>query len=94
MRVEALTVEKHYSLPEVKEMQNGVLYVSYMYHVAIHLCACGCRSETVTPFNKEHYSWELTESSEGTVTLYPSIGNFNVMCQSHYWVRDGKIVWI
>jgi hypothetical protein len=25
--------------------------------------------------------------------LFPSIGNWNLECKSHYWIRSGRVVW-
>ena len=88
MRTETLTVEYVEQMPE--KLREGVLYVSQRFEVAIHLCACGCGFETVTPFNHEA-GWEL--SFNGGPTLHPSIGNQKFPCGSHYWVKAGRIVW-
>lgn len=93
MRASELRVERWNFVPERKDMAEGVLYISDVYRLAIHLCACGCKSETVTPICGEHYSWKLTENGYGIVTLSPSIGNFSMRCRSHYWIRDNKIIW-
>ena len=37
--------------------------------------------------------WALTKTRGGVVSLDPSIGSFNLPCQSHYWIRAGNIVW-
>lgn len=77
-------------MPERELMEDGILYVSKKFELAIHTCACGCRTETVTPIDK-HFGWKYTESPAGP-TLHPSIGNQNLPCKSHYWVQDGKVV--
>lgn len=77
-----------------EELQDGVLYVSRKYEIAIHLCACGCKTQTVTPIATVAgvSGWSLTEGPNGP-TLRPSIGNQQFPCKSHYWVTDGAIVW-
>ena len=77
-------------IPEV--IEQGVLYVSEVYHVAIHLCACGCGEHTVTPFNCLQ-GWTYKREEGDLVTLDPSIGNFQMPCRSHYWVRCNEVVW-
>lgn len=72
------------------ELQEGILYVSLPYSTVIHLCACGCRREVVTPLAP--FQWKLTYDGE-TISLFPSIGNWNFPCRSHYWLKEGKIVW-
>lgn len=71
-------------------LQDGVLYVSRRFQLAIHLCACGCKEQTVTPLDDGTSGWKLTEEENG-VTLRPSIGNQNFKCGSHYWVTNGEI---
>lgn len=70
-------------------MEHGKLYVSRRYRCAIHLCACGCGIETVTPLNAET-GWTLTVDG----TLHPSVGNNQLPCRSHYWITEGRIVWL
>ena len=77
-------------MPEVADMEPGVLYVSKAYQVAIHLCACGCGAETVTPLHGS--GWTLTGDARPTLT--PSIGNWQFPCRSHYYVTDGRIEWL
>lgn len=69
-----------------KDLEEGVLYISKQYNTAIHLCACGCKTQTVTPFNRPD-GWVLTESN-GLVTLTPSIGNFSGQnpYHAHYFI--------
>jgi hypothetical protein len=66
-------------------IEQGKLYISQKFGVAIHLCACGCGGEVVTPLRGPH-SWTL--SADGT--LWPSIGN--QPCRSHYWVTEFRVV--
>ena len=71
-------------------LEQGVIYVSRKFETAIHLCACGCGIQTVTPFRDNGWGWVLTEGLNG-VTLRPSIGNQNFPCRSHYWITDGEV---
>lgn len=72
------------------ELEEGVLYVCLDCDVVVHKCACGCGEKVVLPLSHEH--WKL--SYDGEVTLSPSIGNYQYDCKSHYFIRDGKIVWV
>jgi hypothetical protein len=75
------------------ELEQGKLYISEKYGVAIHLCACGwCNQQTVTPIHNPYTGWSMT-NIDGKVTLSPSIGNFQMPCNSHYFVRENKVVW-
>lgn len=89
-RLNELKIQYVEVMPDKKEA--GILYISKTYQIAIHLCACGCGLETVTPFNKPH-GWQLTEQ-DGKVTLSPSIGNQNFPCKSHYFIRDNMVKWV
>lgn len=73
-----------------KDLKPGVLYVSEEFGAAAHLCACGCGSKIRTPLSPTE--WAL-EGTRGGPTLYPSVGNWQQACQSHYWIYRGKIRW-
>lgn len=73
-------------IPE--KVEEGVLYVSIEYCTAIHKCGCGCGNEVVTPLSPKN--WKLIFNGN-TVTLHPSIGNWNFECQSHYWIKNNRI---
>lgn len=69
-------------------IEEGVLYISIEYCTTIHKCICGCGNEVVTPLSPT--DWKLTFNGK-TISLYPSIGNWNFDCQSHYWIKNNKI---
>lgn len=71
-------------------IQEGILYVSMQYGTAAHLCCCGCGNKVITPFAPT--DWKLTFDGV-SVSISPSIGNWNFKCQSHYWIRHNKIEW-
>ena len=72
------------------QLTEGIIYVSYEYNTAIHLCACGCKNKVVTPISP--IQWSYTYNGE-SISLSPSIGNWNFDCKSHYWIRDNQIIW-
>jgi hypothetical protein len=72
------------------ELEPGILYVSLKYGVAGHLCPCGCENKIITPLDPTE--WHLT-IKKGKPSLYPSIGNWQLPCKSHYWITDGEIEW-
>lgn len=78
----------HY-IPDV--LEDGVLYVSRRFRVAVHKCCCGCGTETVTPIGGK--GWNLLLEDE-RVSLHPSVGNQKLDCQSHYWIRRNEVVWL
>lgn len=75
------------SIPD--DLKDWTLYISFEYATAIHLRCCGCGQEVVTSLSTR--KWQLL--FDGSVSLHPSIGNWSFPCQSHYWIRDGHIVW-
>lgn len=75
-------------LPE--PLEDGVLYISIYFSTVVHLCCCGCGSEVVTPLSPD--GWQLTYDGK-SISIYPSIGNWSLPCQSHYWIRNGEVQW-
>ena len=73
-------------IPET--LDEGVLYISTTYATALHRCACGCGREVVTPLSPTF--WRMTFDGE-TISLYPSIGNWNFPCRSHYWIERSHV---
>jgi len=73
-------------IPE--NIEEGILYISIEYCTAVHKCVCGCGNEVVTPLSPT--DWELTFNGK-TVSLSPSIGNWNFECKSHYWIKKNNI---
>ena len=69
-------------------LEPGVLYVSMEFGTAVHCCCCGCGEEVVTPFSPT--DWKMTFDGE-SVSLMPSIGNWNSSCRSHYWIKQGEV---
>ncbi len=73
-----------------KQLEEGVLYISERFKTASHLCACGCGTKVVTPLSPAE--WQLRKEGD-QVSLYPSIGNWNDPCQSHYFIRRNRVLW-
>lgn len=76
------------SIPET--LQANTLYVTTDGDVAGHLCACGCGREVITPLSPT--DWSITFDRRGA-SLSPSIGNWAFPCRSHYFIRNGAVVW-
>ena len=87
-RMEKISLREIYYLP--KELEEGYLYVSEEFGIAGHLCACGCKSKVITPLEPSEWSIKVVD---GKPSLYPSIGNWELPCKSHYWITDGTIEW-
>lgn len=73
-------------IPEV--LSDGVIYISMMYATAIHKCCCGCGNEVVTPLSP--VGWSLIFDGD-SISLQPSIGNWNFPCRSHYWITRNQV---
>ena len=79
-----------------EELEEGKLYISLKYGIAIHLCACGCKGKTVTGLAPRWKNdWTLIDN-DGKVTLRPSIGNFSGEnpYHAHYFITNNKIEWL
>jgi len=72
------------------KLKDRTIYVSIAFATAVHRCCCGCGIEVVTPLSPT--DWKLIFDGQ-TISLDPSIGNWNFPCQSHYWIRRNRVVW-
>ncbi len=71
-------------------LDKGVVYVSIPFATVVHLCCCGCGNEVVTPLDPT--DWQMTFDGK-SVSLSPSIGNWSLGCQSHYWIYRNQVRW-
>ena len=76
-------------MPE--SLEDGVLYISLRFCLVTHKCCCGCREEVVLKLSPK--DWNLTFDGE-TISISPSIGNWSLNCQSHYWIRNSCVKWV
>lgn len=74
-------------LPPV--LDDNVVYVSQEYGLAALKCACGCGHRVTLLLGDGHTVNEV----DGLADISPSIGVWDAACRSHFWVRDGNIVW-
>jgi hypothetical protein len=72
------------------ERAERTLYVSIPYATAVHSCFCGCRTKVVTPIAPT--AWQITFDGD-TVSLYPSVGSWQLPCRSHYWIKRNRVIW-
>ena len=77
-------------MPEQGHLEDGVVYVSIPLRLAMHKCCCGCGTEVSTPLGPTF--WELRFDGV-TVSLFPSIGNRQMTCKSHYWITRNRVYW-
>jgi hypothetical protein len=73
-----------------KTLEDGVIYVSVEYASAVHNCFCGCGIKVATPISPT--DWQLTYNGD-TVSLWPSIGNWDFPCESHYFIEHNMVRW-
>ena len=56
-------------------------------------CPCGCGKRLELLLIDEAYpNWSLTLTQGGVPTLYPSVW-LKTGCRSHFWLREGKVIW-
>lgn len=68
---------------------GGKGYVKWLYMK----CPCGCEDVLTLALNKKHHpNWILKIDRFNRPNIYPSIWK-NDGCESHFWIRKGKLVW-
>lgn len=87
-RIKSIQHEFVDHIPDV--LNRGVLYVSIPFATTVHSCCCGCGSEVIAPLDPT--DWEMLFDGK-TVSLRPSIGNWGLPCQAHYWIRHNRVEW-
>jgi hypothetical protein len=75
-------------IPE--ELEPGVIYIAPEYGAVIHLCLDGCGERISTPLSPAQ--WAITFDGE-TISLWPSVGNWDLPCRSHYIIRKNQVIW-
>ncbi|MCP9199246.1 DUF6527 family protein [Gramella sp. GC03-9] len=75
-------------IPE--DIKEDKLYVSVENEIIVHKCCCGCGEKVFLPLSP--VDWKFIFDGE-SITIDPSIGNWGMACKSHYWIKNGKIVW-
>ena len=76
------------AVPE--KLEERTLYIAIGFATAVHKCPCGCGNEVVTPLSPT--DWRVTYDGV-SVSLWPSIGNWSLPCQSHYWIVRNSVRW-
>jgi hypothetical protein len=76
-------------IPE--KLEDGVIYISGPFATVVHKCCCGsCGNKVVTPISPT--DWKLSFDGD-SISLEPSIGNFQFPCKSHYYIKHNKVEW-
>jgi hypothetical protein len=88
VKVTVLRPEYVEHLPE--QLEQGVLYICEAFDATAHKCCCGCGEDVYNKLGPAR--WRLIKLPDASVTLYPSIGNWNYPCRSHYWIRSNRVI--
>lgn len=72
------------------DLSEGIVYISIEYATASHKCCCGCGGVVITPLSPT--DWRLIYDGQ-SISLDPSIGNWNSPCRSHYWIEENRVRW-
>jgi hypothetical protein len=79
-----------------KQLKRRTLYVveeDGFEEQAAMICPCGCRSVlNMNLLPDERPCWRVTRNDDGTATLHPSVWR-KKECGSHFWFRNGRVVW-
>lgn len=86
--IEYFTLQRVQYMP--RELEPGILYYSKEFGIAGHMCPCGCGNKIITPIGPTDWSMSIRKEKP---TLYPSIGNWQIPCRSHYWITQGQVKW-
>ena len=68
--------------PEI--LEDGKMYISSEYGVALHNCLCGCGNKCVITIGKPT-TWHIV-IRDGLMSVTPSI--LNRICGAHYVITD------
>lgn len=71
-------------------VEDGVLYISERFRTCSHNCCCGCGEEVVLPLSPAE--WQLSRDGDA-VSIWPSVGNWDYACKSHYVIRWNQVRW-
>lgn len=89
MKVKYFRTEVVNEIPDV--IEEGKIYISFLYNVSLHNCPCGCGHKVVIPINPK--GWSVQYNGED-ISFSPSIGNWSFECRSHYYIVNNNVRWI
>lgn len=75
---------------EGKDLLPGIVYISMKHRTVVHRCPCGCGGLSEFVLDPIRFRMEYDGDS---VSFSPSVGNSNLLCRSHYWIRENEIQW-
>lgn len=83
------------SRSEIPEKLGASLYiVGKPVKWAVLQCPCGCGDTIdVNLMKARRPVWDLYVN-DGKATFHPSLWMPKEKCGAHFWIRDGKIIWV
>lgn len=87
LKINFLRPEFVEQLPE--QLDEGILYICEGFSITAHKCCCGCGEDVINKLSPA--KWSLSKHRDGSVSLFPSIGNWKYECQSHYWISNNRV---
>lgn len=88
MKVRVLKPEHVLQLPD--QLEEGALYICEEFDLTAHKCCCGCGEDVFLKLGPA--KWRLSKMPDGSVSLEPSVGNWNYSCKSHYWITKNRVI--
>ncbi len=88
MKIQVIRPQYVEQLPD--QMEEGVLYICEEFDLTAHKCCCGCGEDVYNKINPA--KWRLTKMRNGSVSLYPSVGNWKYACKAHYWIHKNRVI--
>lgn len=88
MKVRVLKPEQVHQLPD--HLEEGALYICEEFNLTAHKCCCGCGEDVFLKLGPA--KWQLSKMPDGSVSLEPSVGNWNYSCKSHYWITNNRVI--
>lgn len=80
-----------------RQLERATLYLveedGFMEQAAM-ICPCGCgRTLHMNLLPDERPFWTARQHDDGSTTLHPSVWR-QKDCQSHFWLRQGRVHWV
>ncbi len=79
---------------KLKRYEIYIIGSKECYWQIVMLCPCGCKTVLhINLLNDYKPSWIYEMNSRQAITIHPSIHR-KVDCKSHFFIREGKVVWV
>jgi hypothetical protein len=88
MKIETVKPQYVDELPD--ELEEGFFYICEAFDLTAHKCCCGCGEDVFNKLNPA--KWRLEKRSDGSISLFPSVGNWKYACSAHYWIKANQVI--